>query len=145
MNAMGDCKAKAKNKKQVVLEYINGDTLWNYRLKGDKQIAKLARQALNGFQYALKQNIIPRDLHLNNMMVNKAGNLKLIDMGLYENVGSRRFDFVECEEAAESLRHFVDCIKYKHQSYLDEKLAIGKSLSGKDRKVKNLQIGRAHV
>ncbi|BFZ64895.1 Serine/threonine-protein kinase [Saitoella coloradoensis] len=70
----------------MVMEYVNGGQLLDYiishgKLK-EKQARKFARQIGSALDYLHKNSIVHRDLKIENILISKNGNIKLIDFGL---------------------------------------------------------------
>jgi len=74
----------------LVLEYFSGDTLLKY-LKGkeglyigEEEAQKYFKQLLDGVSYCHRENLIHRDLKLENMMFNNNEDkvLKILDFGI---------------------------------------------------------------
>ena len=70
----------------LVMEYVEGRDLSSYvKSKGPlslKQAIKCTIQAAKGLAYAHEQNIIHRDIKPANLLVDRQGNVKVLDMGL---------------------------------------------------------------
>jgi len=69
----------------MILEYAEGGDLFNYVQSTGRFSEKLARhfflQILNAIKYSHDKNICHRDLKLENIMLDKDYNIKLIDFG----------------------------------------------------------------
>jgi len=69
----------------MILEYAEGGDLFNYVQTTGRFSEKLARhfflQILNAIKYSHDKNICHRDLKLENIMLDKDYNIKLIDFG----------------------------------------------------------------
>ena len=78
------------NKAYLVMEYIEGTTLKNYRkdnsIKGyvaQKEVINILTQLLKILEFLHdKCHIIHRDINPNNIIIQKDGNIKLIDFGI---------------------------------------------------------------
>lgn len=75
-------------------KFIDGYTI-NSLLKeqeeqrfSDKSIFKIAEQLLSALAYIHDQDVVHRDLTLNNVMVDKMGQVQLIDFGVATSIGS---------------------------------------------------------
>jgi serine/threonine protein kinase len=70
----------------LVMEFVDGRDLSSYvKTKGPlslKQAIKCIIQAAKGLAYAHEQNIIHRDIKPANLLVDRKGNVKVLDMGL---------------------------------------------------------------
>lgn len=70
----------------MVFEYVNGGQMLDYiishgRLK-EKQARKFARQIASALDYCHRNSIVHRDLKIENILISKEGNIKIIDFGL---------------------------------------------------------------
>lgn len=73
----------------IVMEYIEGKELWDYVRSAAKsehpltsaQILILARQALKGLKFIHSRGIAHGDIKMENLMIDKRGDLKYIDFG----------------------------------------------------------------
>lgn len=70
----------------LVMEYINGITLHRYlEKKGSmswKMVANVLQQVCSGLQHAHERNLIHRDIKPANLLIDKAGQVKILDLGL---------------------------------------------------------------
>jgi serine/threonine protein kinase len=70
----------------LVMEYVEGETLLAVLLASgelfETRAAKLTKQLLGAIQYLHELEIVHRDLKPENLIVDKQGNLKIIDFGL---------------------------------------------------------------
>ncbi|KAG4302935.1 hypothetical protein PCK1_000878, partial [Pneumocystis canis] len=70
----------------VFFEYINGGQMLDYiishgKLK-EKQARKFARQIGSALDYCHRNSIVHRDLKIENILISKEGDIKIIDFGL---------------------------------------------------------------
>lgn len=68
-----------------VMEYIEGQSLYNYADKHQLNIAarlKLFQKVCSAIEYAHERQIIHRDIKPSNILINKYGNPKLLDFGI---------------------------------------------------------------
>nr|KMM67987.1 protein kinase kin1 [Coccidioides posadasii RMSCC 3488] len=70
----------------MFFEYVNGGQMLDYiishgKLK-EKQARKFARQIASALDYCHKNNIVHRDLKIENILISKTGDIKIIDFGL---------------------------------------------------------------
>jgi len=70
----------------MVFDYVNGGQMLDYiishgRLK-EKHARKFARQIGSALFYLFKNNIVHRDLKIENILISKASDIKIIDFGL---------------------------------------------------------------
>ncbi|EEP81065.1 hypothetical protein UREG_05907 [Uncinocarpus reesii 1704] len=70
----------------MLFEYVNGGQMLDYiishgKLK-EKQARKFARQIASALDYCHKNNIVHRDLKIENILISKTGDIKIIDFGL---------------------------------------------------------------
>ncbi|KAH9173166.1 hypothetical protein EDB89DRAFT_742828 [Lactarius sanguifluus] len=70
----------------MVFEYINGGQMLDYiishgRLR-ERVARKFARQIGSALEYCHKNNVVHRDLKIENILISQTGNIKIIDFGL---------------------------------------------------------------
>jgi serine/threonine protein kinase len=70
----------------LLLDYVEGSQLLDYiishgRLK-EKQARKFARQITSALDYCHRNSIVHRDICIENIMVSKTGDIKLVDFSL---------------------------------------------------------------
>jgi serine/threonine protein kinase len=70
----------------MLFEYVNGGQMLDYiishgRLK-EKQARKFARQIASALDYSHRNSIVHRDLKIENILISKTGDIKIIDFGL---------------------------------------------------------------
>ncbi|KAF2740039.1 Pkinase-domain-containing protein [Polyplosphaeria fusca] len=70
----------------MLFEYVNGGQMLDYiishgRLK-EKQARKFARQIASALDYCHRNSIVHRDLKIENILISKNGDIKIIDFGL---------------------------------------------------------------
>ncbi|KAF2276145.1 serine/threonine protein kinase-like protein Kin1 [Westerdykella ornata] len=70
----------------MFFEYVNGGQMLDYiishgRLK-EKQARKFARQIASALDYCHRNSIVHRDLKIENILISKTGDIKIIDFGL---------------------------------------------------------------
>ncbi|KII84894.1 hypothetical protein PLICRDRAFT_45728 [Plicaturopsis crispa FD-325 SS-3] len=70
----------------MVFEYVNGGQMLDYiishgRLR-ERVARKFARQIGSALEYCHKNNIVHRDLKIENILISQTGNIKIIDFGL---------------------------------------------------------------
>lgn len=70
----------------MLFEYVNGGQMLDYiishgKLK-EKQARKFARQIASSLHYCHRNNIVHRDLKIENILISKTGDIKIIDFGL---------------------------------------------------------------
>lgn len=70
----------------MLFEYVNGGQMLDYiiahgRLK-EKQARKFARQIVSALDYCHRNSIVHRDLKIENILISKTGDIKIIDFGL---------------------------------------------------------------
>jgi serine/threonine protein kinase len=70
----------------MVFEYVNGGQMLDYiishgRLR-ERSARKFARQMCSALDYCHANSIIHRDLKIENILISKTGNIKIIDFGL---------------------------------------------------------------
>lgn len=78
----------------MVFEYINGGQMLDYiishgRLR-ERVARKFARQIGSALEYCHKNNVVHRDLKIENILISQTGNIKIIDFGLsnlYDPIG----------------------------------------------------------
>ncbi|WEW55821.1 Serine/threonine-protein kinase [Emydomyces testavorans] len=77
---------RSNNHWYMFFEYVNGGQMLDYiishgKLK-EKQARKFARQIASALDYCHKNNIVHRDLKIENILISKTGDIKIIDFGL---------------------------------------------------------------
>ncbi|KAK9455492.1 hypothetical protein V1511DRAFT_521240 [Dipodascopsis uninucleata] len=77
----------------MIMEYVNGGQMLDYiishgRLK-EKQARKFARQIASALDYCHHNSVVHRDLKIENILIAKSGDIKIIDFGL-SNIYSPR-------------------------------------------------------
>ncbi|KAL8947410.1 MAG: hypothetical protein Q9222_006304 [Ikaeria aurantiellina] len=70
----------------MLFEYVNGGQMLDYiishgRLK-EKQARKFGRQIVSALDYCHRNSIVHRDLKIENILISKTGDIKIIDFGL---------------------------------------------------------------
>ena len=70
----------------MVFEYVNGGQMLDYiishgRLR-ERAARKFARQIGSALEYCHKNNVVHRDLKIENILISQTGNIKIIDFGL---------------------------------------------------------------
>lgn len=70
----------------MVFEYVNGGQMLDYiishgRLR-ERVARKFARQIGSALEYCHKNNVVHRDLKIENILISHTGNIKIIDFGL---------------------------------------------------------------
>ncbi|KAJ2893753.1 protein kinase kin1 [Zalerion maritima] len=70
----------------MLFEYVNGGQMLDYiishgKLK-EKQARKFSRQIASALDYCHRNSIVHRDLKIENILISKTGNIKIIDFGL---------------------------------------------------------------
>lgn len=70
----------------MLFEYVNGGQMLDYiishgRLK-EKQARKFSRQIASSLDYCHRNSIVHRDLKIENILISKTGDIKIIDFGL---------------------------------------------------------------
>ncbi|KAF3928887.1 hypothetical protein ABW20_dc0110089 [Dactylellina cionopaga] len=77
---------RTNNHWYMMLEYVNGGQMLDYiishgRLK-EKQARKFGRQIASALDYCHRNSIVHRDLKIENILISKTGDIKIIDFGL---------------------------------------------------------------
>ena len=70
----------------MLFEYVNGGQMLDYiiahgRLK-EKQARKFGRQIASALDYCHRNSVVHRDLKIENILISKTGDIKIIDFGL---------------------------------------------------------------
>ena len=77
----------------IIMEYINGGNLFSFvkkRRKLSEKTAKfLFRQIILGIQYIHQQNIVHRDIKLENLLIDLNNNVKICDFGIGRKIASK--------------------------------------------------------
>lgn len=79
----------------MLFEYVNGGQMLDYiishgRLK-EKQARKFARQIASALDYCHRNSIVHRDLKIENILISKTGDIKIIDFGLSNLFSPRNY------------------------------------------------------
>ncbi|KAI0005826.1 kinase-like protein [Xylariaceae sp. FL0662B] len=108
----------------LVLEYCPGDELYNHLLKtgplGVEKTQKIFTQLVGAVSYVHQQSCVHRDLKLENILLDKHGNVKLVDFGFTR----------EYEGKSNHLQTFCGTICYsapemlKGEKYAGEKVDV---------------------
>ena len=81
------------------MEYIEGQTLRQCMLNEgrlpDDKIRAFLRQILGALRYVHSQQLVHRDIKPGNFMVDKQGNIKLMDFGIAKSLDARSADYTE--------------------------------------------------
>lgn len=77
----------------MLFEYVNGGQMLDYiishgKLK-EKQARKFSRQIASALDYCHRNSIVHRDLKIENILISKTGDIKIIDFGLSNLFGPR--------------------------------------------------------
>lgn len=70
----------------MYMEYIPGTTLKDHKVPDiawEGELVSFLKGTCSALTHLLKKNIIPQDLHTNNMMVDDEGKLRFVDYGYY--------------------------------------------------------------
>ncbi|MFS8514752.1 MAG: hypothetical protein LOD87_13695, partial [Planifilum fulgidum] len=67
----------------MIVDKVNGPTLWQALQGGEKLKGRLYDQIEEAVEYCYARGIIPDDLHLNNIMVDQEGRVKVVDVGRF--------------------------------------------------------------
>jgi uncharacterized protein (TIGR02145 family) len=82
-----------------VMEYIEGETLKDYLERigklGDVEIKSLFTQMLDAVGYVHEQNLVHRDIKPSNFMLDKKGNVKLLDFGIAKNTEASANEYTQ--------------------------------------------------
>jgi RIO-like serine/threonine protein kinase len=98
-------KLHFQDDKFIVVDQVKGNTLAEIRDAGYKLKDAQFRQLEQAVEECYAQGIIPHDIHLNNIMVDPDGNVKIIDVG-------RFFYSDHKEDYQEKIREDLENIKY---------------------------------
>jgi RIO-like serine/threonine protein kinase len=98
-------KLHFQNDKFMVVDQVKGYTLAQLRDEGYKLNDAQFRQLEKTIEECYASGIIPHDIHLNNIMLDEHGNLKIIDVG-------RFFYSDHKEDYQDKIREDLDKIKY---------------------------------
>jgi serine/threonine protein kinase len=83
----------------IAMEYIEGQTLRQCMLNEgrlpDDKIRAFLRQILGALRYVHSQQLVHRDIKPGNFMVDKQGNIKLMDFGIAKSLDARSADYTE--------------------------------------------------
>jgi serine/threonine protein kinase len=88
-----------------VMEYIEGETLKEYldrkgRLKDD-EIKDIFSQMLSAVGYVHKHNLVHRDIKPSNFMMDRSGNIKLLDFGIAKNTNALSAEYTQTGTGAQ--------------------------------------------
>jgi serine/threonine protein kinase len=74
----------------LVMEYAGGGELYNYVAQrqrlGEAETCRLFHQIVSGVEYCHRAKVIHRDLKLENILLDKGGNVKIADFGLSNSI-----------------------------------------------------------
>ncbi len=104
-----DAGTGAKGRPYVVMEYVEGESISDYCTKSKLDLpAKLAlfAQVLNAVAYAHSQLIVHRDIKPSNVLVNLAGQIRLLDFGIAKPLLDLDKSLRTSEQTATALRTF---------------------------------------
>ena len=73
----------------VVMELVEGETLFSYRPENQEKLIELALQICAALDHAHSSGIIHRDLKPENIILTAQGKIKLLDFGLARSLTSR--------------------------------------------------------
>ena len=77
----------------IIMEYINGGNLFSFvkkRRKLSEKTAKfLFRQIILGIKYIHEQNIVHRDIKLENLLIDLNNNIKICDFGIGRKIKNK--------------------------------------------------------
>ncbi len=119
----------------LVMEFIDGQDLGSLVTQnGPLTVADAVNylmQAAHGLEYAHGKGIIHRDIKPSNLLLDKQGNIKILDMGLAhinENVASSEFEPNETNESSDNNGHIMGTLEYMSpEQALDPNLASPRS------------------
>ncbi|MBO2532183.1 MAG: hypothetical protein CW342_04735 [Thermoactinomycetaceae bacterium] len=89
----------------MIVDKVNGPTLWQALQGGEKLKGRLYDQIEEAVEYCYARGIIPDDLHLNNIMVDQEGRVKVVDVG-------RFFRAQQSAAHKEALAENLEMVKY---------------------------------
>ena len=69
-----------------IMEYIDGVNIEEYLKNNKDKIVEIFKQVINAFCYLESKQLCHRDIRINNVMVNKSGEVKLIDFGFVKDI-----------------------------------------------------------
>jgi serine/threonine protein kinase len=70
-------------RRYLIMEYVDGIKIENIKFRSESERLLLLREMLESMRYMLGCGVLPRDLHLGNMMRTFDGHWKWIDIGHY--------------------------------------------------------------
>jgi len=72
-----------KNQVILIMEHIRGQNLYDYVKKGieENEVKRIFKQIVTGIDYCHKKSIAHRDIKLENILLDKNNNVKIIDFG----------------------------------------------------------------
>lgn len=80
---------EAENTPFIVMELVEGPSLYEQRPEGVDEIMAIARQICAALEHAHAHGVIHRDLKPENVLLTAAGTAKLVDFGLARSVATR--------------------------------------------------------
>ncbi|MGI5089592.1 protein kinase family protein [Treponema vincentii] len=70
----------------ILMEYIDGEDIYTYLKKNPERINSVFEQVIEAFVYLESNNILHRDIRINNILVNFNGQVKVIDFGFGKTI-----------------------------------------------------------
>lgn len=70
----------------ILMEYVSGLDIEEHLAASPESVNELFLQAINGFEYLEKSNILHRDIRPKNILVDESGVLKIIDLGFGKRI-----------------------------------------------------------
>lgn len=76
----------------VIMEYIEGTTLENFKIHIDNLNENIIENLLNSMYDTLKKGIFPMDIHHSNIIIDKKGGIHCIDVGCFKHKSTNEIE-----------------------------------------------------
>lgn len=83
---------KEFNTAYILMEYIHGENIVDFAHRNPSMLSTIFEKVVDGFSHLEEQNILHRDIRPLNILVDQAGNPKIIDFGFGKRLEDTRED-----------------------------------------------------